>query len=330
VSRRSLDLAVERWPLKKPFAIARGTKTEAVVVVATITDRESGARGRGECVPYARYGETVDGVVAAIDGVRGAIESGAERAEVERQLPPGAARNALDCALWDLEAKASGRRVADLLGMAAPVAVPTAETIAIEPPEAMAAAAAALADRPLLKVKVGADDVLARLRAVRAAAPRPRIVVDANEGWTAELLVALSEPLARLGVTMIEQPLPAGSDDVIAGFRPPLTLCADESCHTEADVVRLADRYQAVNIKLDKAGGLSGALRTATAARRHGLGIMVGCMVATSLAMAPALLLAASADVVDLDGPLWLRRDRDHGLVFDRGWVGPADTTLWG
>jgi L-alanine-DL-glutamate epimerase-like enolase superfamily enzyme len=330
VSRRSLTVAVEHWPLNRPFTIARGTKTEAVVVVATITDPPSGARGRGECVPYPRYGESADGVAAMIEASAPAIEAGADREEVGRLLPAGAARNAIDCALWDLEAKLCGRSAAALAGLPVLDAVITAETIAIDTPAAMAAAAALVADRPLLKVKVGGDGVLERVTAVRAAAPRSRLVVDANEGWSAPLLMALMDPLAALGVEMIEQPLPADGDAAIAGLRPPLVLCADESCHGAGDVAGLADRYQAINVKLDKAGGLTEAMRTVEAARRQGLGLMVGCMVATSLAIAPALLLAATADVVDLDGPLWLARDRSPGLAFDRGWIRPAGPALWG
>ncbi len=330
MSSRSLTVAVEHWPLNRPFTIARGTKTEAIVVVVTITDRPSGARGRGECVPYPRYGETVDGVAAMIEALASAIEAGAEREEVGQRLPAGAARNAVDCALWDLEAKLVGHSVATLAGLSVPDAIVTAETIAIDTPSAMAAAAALLADRPLLKVKVGSDDVLERVKAVRVAAPRSRLVVDANEGWSGSLLMALMDPLAALGVEMVEQPLPADGDAVIAGLRPPLVLCADESCRTAGDVGRIADRYQAINVKLDKAGGLTEALRVADAARRHGLGLMVGCMVSTSLAIAPAVLLAGMADVVDLDGPLWLALDRSPGLTFDRGWIRPASPALWG
>jgi L-alanine-DL-glutamate epimerase-like enolase superfamily enzyme len=328
--KRRLRVGIERWPLARPFAIARGTKREAVIVVAEIVDLEAGARGRGECVPYPRYGETAEGVVAQILAVKDALEAGADRDEINQRLPPGAARNAIDCALWDLAAKRSGRCVRALIGLPPAVAVATAETIVIDEPHAMGAAAARLADRPLLKVKVGDDRVVERIAAVRAAAPRSRLMIDANEGWTAELLLALLEPLAALGVSMIEQPLPAGEDGVLSGLRPPLTLCADESFHVARDVAAMAERYQAVNLKLDKTGGLTQALAAAAAARRSGLSLMVGCMVATSLAIAPALLLADAADVVDLDGPLWLQADRENGLVYRNGWIEPAAPALWG
>lgn len=301
-----------------------------MVVVASIRDLATGRCGRGESVPYGRYGERPETTLAEVEALRPAIEAGADRTEVERLLPAGAARNAIDCALWDLEAKISGRSVAELLGLPAPAPVLTAETIGLGTAEEMAAAGGARADRPLLKVKVGPNNVVECLAAVRQAAPRPRLIIDANEAWSAAQLLALIEPLAALGVSLIEQPLPAGEDRVLAGFRPPLTLCADESCHTAADVARLADRYQAVNVKLDKAGGLTEALRVAAEARQRGLGLMVGCMVSTSLAIAPALLLAANADVVDLDGPLWLREDRQPALHFERGWIAPASRDLWG
>lgn len=325
---RRCTIAVQSWALARPFTIARGTKTDAEVVCVEID--EGGAIGRGECVPYRRYGETTAGVATDIQRMRSAIETGVTRQELQDLLPAGAARNALDCALWDLEAKASGRPVWELAGLAPPVPSITAETIVIDTPEAMAAAAARLADRPLLKIKVDADAVIERVGAVREAAPLARLIVDANEGWTGELMMQVCEPLAALGVEMIEQPLPADADDSIAGFRPSLTVCADESCHTVADLERLADRYQMVNVKLDKAGGLTAALALAAAAREHGLGLMVGCMVATSLAIAPGQLLAAQADFVDLDGPLWLAADRQPGLRFNAGWLYPAEPGLWG
>lgn len=328
MSRRRCTVAVQTWALARAFTIARGTKTAAEVICVEIDD--DGNVGRGECVPYPRYGETAARVAGDIERLRPAIEAGLSRQELQDLLPAGAARNALDCALWDLEAKASGRRVWELAGLAPPAAIVTAETIAIDSPQAMAAAAARLADRPLLKIKVGADAVLERVGAVREAAPLARLIVDANEGWSGELLMAVCEPLAALGVEVIEQPLRAGDDDAIAGFRPELTLCADESCHTVADLIRLADRYQMVNVKLDKAGGLTGAIALVAAAREHGIGLMIGCMVATSLAIAPAQLLAGQADFVDLDGPLWLAADRQPGLRFEAGWLYPAEPALWG
>jgi len=325
---RTLRVSAESWPLRRPFAIARGTKTTAEVVVAEIAC--GGVTGRGECVPYPRYGETATDVVAAIEALASAIADGLDRDTLTETLPPGAARNAVDCALWDLEAKAAGRRAWDLAGLEVPEPTVTAETIGLGTVEDMAADAAALTDRPLLKVKVGCDAVVERLQAVRDAAPAARLVVDANEGWDLEILQAVGDDLAALGVEMIEQPLPAGDGGGLDADACPVPLCADESCHTAADLGRLVGRYRLVNIKLDKTGGLTGALDLARAARAVGFGIMVGCMVGTSLAMAPATLLTGFADVVDLDGPLWLARDRDPGLRFENGTVFPPDAALWG
>ena len=328
MSARRLHVRPEVWPLARPFTISRGTKTAAHVVVAEI--ETDGLVGRGECVPYPRYGETVDGVVQALTEVAGAVNAGLDRDRLATALPPGAARNALDCALWDVDAKASGRRVWDLVGCPAPQPTVTAETIGLDTSEAMAAAAAALADHPLLKIKVSRDDVVARVRAVRDAAPAASLVVDANEGWDGPLLRAVADDLAALGVAMIEQPLPAGADRDLEGFASPVPLCADESCHSIADLAEVRHRYGMVNVKLDKAGGLTAALALADAARAAGLQVMVGCMVATSLAMAPALVLTPGATVVDLDGPLWLTEDRAPGLHFADGRVGPPDAALWG
>jgi len=325
---RTLRVAAESWPLRRPFAIARGTKTTAEVVVAEITD--GSVTGRGECVPYPRYGETPADVAAAIESLAPAVAGGLDSDALADALPAGAARNAVDCALWDLEAKAAGRRAWELVGLAAPEPAVTAETIGLGGIEEMARDAAALAGRPLLKVKVGRDGVVERLCAVRAAAPDARLVVDANEGWDLETLQAVGDDLACLGVEMIEQPLPAGGDGGLDAGACPVPLCADESCHTAADLDRLAGRYRLVNVKPDKTGGLTGALELAHAARNAGFGIMVGCMVGTSLAMAPATLLTGFADVVDLDGPLWLARDRDPGLRFEDGTVFPPDAALWG
>jgi L-alanine-DL-glutamate epimerase-like enolase superfamily enzyme len=325
---RRLGVRAETWPLRAAFTISRGAKWEARVVVAEIDDGT--VLGRGECVPYGRYGETVEAVVAAIEAQAGAVAHGLDRAALGRTMAPGAARNALDCALWDLEAKRAGERAWGLAGLAAPAPAVTAETIGIDTCEAMGAAAARLAGRPLIKVKLGAEDVLGRIRAVRAAAPATRLVVDANEAWSMELLAQVAPGLAGLGVEMIEQPLAAGADQDLAGFDSPVPLCADESCHGAADVGALAGAYALVNIKLDKTGGLSAALELAAAARRAGLGVMVGCMVGTSLAMAPATLLMEGAACVDLDGPLWLKRDRDHGLDFIDGRVHPPGPALWG
>jgi len=325
---RALTVSTERWPLERPFTISRGTKSEAAVVVIEIEDH--GARGRGECVPYPRYGESTATVTQQIEALSAAIAGGLDRNSLQSALPAGAARNAVDCALWDLEAKQRGRRAWDLAGLAPPPPAVTAETIGLDTPAEMAAAARALADRPLLKIKLGADEVVERVRAVREAAPAARLVVDANEGWTAALLQRSCDALAELGVEMIEQPLPAGEDGALAGLSLPIALCADESCHTAADLPALADRYRMVNIKLDKTGGLTEALRLADTARDAGFAIMVGCMVGTSLAMAPATLLAADAQVVDLDGPLWLAKDREPPLRFDNGTIHPPEPALWG
>ncbi len=335
--KRTLRVGAERWPLRRPFTIARGRKIAAEVVVAEIG--EDGLTGRGECVPYARYGESVADVITAIEAFAGAIAGGMGRRELAAALPAGAARNALDCALWDLAAKRAGRRAWELEGLPAPAPALTAETISLDTADAMAAAATAMAPsgpaseptaRPLLKVKVGGEAVLERLEAVRAAAPTARLIIDANEGWTFAMLERLVEPLRGLGVEMIEQPLPAKNDAALARFPSPVTLCADESCHGIGDLDRLAGRYAMVNIKLDKTGGLSEALRLSSAARERGFAVMVGCMVATSLAMAPAMLLTGTAAVVDLDGPLWLVRDRTPPLRFAGGRIHPPAAELWG
>ena len=325
---RRLEIADERWPLASAFVIARGAKTEAHVVVATIRDRA--ATGRGEAVPYARYGENVAGVLDQIEGVREAIEGGADRQALSDLLPPGAARNALDCALWDLQAKQSGAPVWRLAGLAAPGPVETAFTLSLGPPDAMGAAARAAADRPLLKLKIGGADDLSCVEAVRRAAPRPRLILDANEGLDFETLRRLSPDFVRLGVALIEQPLKAGEDAALEGYDSPLLLCADESIHTLAELPACARRYGAVNIKLDKTGGLTEALALKRASEALGLKVMAGCMVATSLAMAPALLIAQGAAVADLDGPLLLSRDRRPGLSIAGSIIAPAEPALWG
>ncbi len=325
---RRLIVRRERWPLRGAFTISRGSRTEAEVVVAEIA--EDGIAGRGECVPYARYGETVDGVVAAIEGQAGAVASGLDWDRLHRALPPGAARNALDCALWDLEAKQSGRPVWQLAGLGAPQPLVTAYTLSLEAPEAMGAAARANRERLLLKIKLGGTDDIARVAAVRAGAPEARLIVDANEAWTPDLLPEYLPAMARLGVALVEQPLPAGRDDALAGIVHPVPVCADESCHTSEDVAALVGRYDVANAKLDKTGGLTEAIRLVDAVRRAGLGVMVGCMVGTSLAMAPAILLGAGAAFVDLDGPLLLAEDRPHGLRYADGRVFPPTPALWG
>ena len=325
---RSLLAIAETFPIAGTFTISRGAKTTAEVVTCTIG--VSGLTGRGECVPYARYGESVAGVLAAIEEMRGTVEDGIGREELARIMPPGAARNAIDCALWDLEAKLSGVPTWQVINTAAPQKLVTAYTLSLGEPEAMRRQAAEHAGRALLKVKVGTADDAARIRAVRAGAPDSAIILDANEGWTAENLAYHFAVCAEARIALVEQPLPAGNDSALREHARPIPVCADESVHRTEDVARLIDRYDAINIKLDKTGGLTEALALREAAKRHGLKIMVGCMVGTSLGMAPAVLLAQGADFVDLDGPLLLARDREPGLHYTGSAVYPPEATLWG
>jgi L-alanine-DL-glutamate epimerase-like enolase superfamily enzyme len=328
MSPLSLSVRIERWPIAGAFTISRGAKTEAVVVVAELSDGRH--HGRGECVPYTRYGETVEGVAAAIEAMGEAIAGGLDRERLQRAMPAGAARNALDCAFWDLAAKRAERPVHELLGLPPPQPLTTAYTISLATPEAMAQATAAAGSRALLKVKLGGAGDGVRIAAVRRAAPHAELIVDANEGWTAEDLAANLAACAQAGVTLIEQPLPAGADDALARIAHPLPICADESVHDSASLVALKGKYDAVNIKLDKTGGLTEALAMARQAEALGFALMAGCMVATSLAMAPAMLLAQRARVVDLDGPLLLTRDRQDGLRYDGSRVHPPTPALWG
>lgn len=321
---RQIDVVAERFRLAETFTIARGSRTEAAVLTVTITD--GALRGRGECVPYARYGETLDSVAAQIAGLPGDVT----RDALQGLLPAGAARNAVDCALWDLEARRAGQRVWQLAGLVPPLPQVTAFTLSLDTPGAMRAAAARHAHRPLLKIKLGTPDDMPRLEAVRAGAPDARLIVDANEGWSAEVYADLAPHLLRLGVALVEQPLPAGADDMLAEIARPLPVCADEACHDRASLPGLHGKYDMVNIKLDKTGGLTEALALRDAARAAGYGVMVGCMVGTSLAMAPAVLVAQGADVVDLDGPLLLAEDRDNPLAFDAAGVHPPEAALWG
>ncbi len=325
-----LSVRIERWPLAGAFTISRGTKTEAVVVVAELSDGTH--RGRGESVPYARYGETPDGIVAAIEAMRPALRNGLSRAALQQAMPPGAARNALDCAYWDVNAKAAGRRVHELAGLVAPAPLVTAYTISLASPSMMAEAAQRATSRPLLKVKLGGGggDDAARIAAVRRAAPRAELIVDANEGWTEDNLQENLGSCAQAGVTLIEQPLPEGNDAALGRVARPIPVCADESVHDRRSLDALVGKYDAVNIKLDKAGGLTEALALAVEAERRGFTIMVGCMVATSLAMAPAMLVAQRARVVDLDGPLLLAKDRAAGLHYDGSLAYPPKPELWG
>jgi len=324
----TLATAVERWPIAGSFGISRGSKTEAVVVVAALSDGKN--RGRGECVPYARYGESVDGVLAQINAMRTQLAGGLDRRGLQGAMPPGAARNALDCAFWDLEAKRSGRPVHELAGLSAPRALTTAYTISLGAPADMAKAAEKSANRALLKVKLGAEGDIARIAAVRSAAPGATLIVDANEGWSEHNITANLEACAKAGVALIEQPLPEGQDEVLAGMQRPIPVCADESVHDRPSLAGLAGKYDAVNIKLDKAGGLTEALAVAAESQRQNFAIMVGCMVATSLAMAPAMLIAQAARFVDLDGPLLLSKDRAGGLLYVDSLIYPPSRSLWG
>jgi L-Ala-D/L-Glu epimerase len=323
----SLDTFLERWPIAGSFTIARGAKREAIVIVAQIGDG-GGICGRGECVPYARYGETIDSVRETIKGYSAPLN----RACLLQHMPAGAARNAIDCALWDHEAKCAGIPAATLAGLPPPRPLTTAYTISLDKPETMALKASAAAARglPLLKLKLGGAGDRERMRLVRSACPTARLIGDANEAWTPRMLPELLAVASETGMELIEQPLPAAADGALASVAHPVPICADESLHTREGLADLAGRYEAVNIKLDKAGGLTAALDLSIHARAMGFKIMVGCMVATSLSMAPALLVAQTADWVDLDGPLLLAKDRAERLRYDGATVYPPDTRLWG
>ncbi len=323
-----LDVRRESWPIRGSFAISRGSRTATEVVVVDLT--RDGHTGRGECVPYPRYGETVEGVIADIESLRVRLGAGLGREGLQTALPAGAARNAVDCAFWDLEAKRTGKRAFTLAGLSAPKPLTTAYTLSLDAPDIMGRAAAENAHRPLLKLKVTGEGDLERVRAVRANAPKSRLVVDANEAWTPELFTRFVPELAGLGVAMIEQPLPAKEDTPLASLKRAIPVCADESCHDASTIAALVGRYDMINIKLDKTGGLTEALKLRRAAEAKGFGVMVGCMIATSLSMAPAVLVAQGAAVVDLDGPLLLARDRDAGLRYDGSTVHPSDAALWG
>ncbi|MBC7153507.1 MAG: dipeptide epimerase [Rhodobacteraceae bacterium] len=314
----------ESFALAESFTISRGSRDTAQVITVTLSD--AGHSGRGEAVPYARYGETPASVLAQI----AALPAAFDRRALQSLLPPGAARNAVDCALWDWQAKQAGRRVWDLAGLPAPKPRITAFTLSLDTPENMRAAAARHAHRPLLKIKLGTPEDMPRIEAVRAGAPKSRLIVDANEGWCADVYADLAPHLVRLGVALVEQPLPAGDDGMLAEIARPLPVCADESCHDRASLSALAGKYDMVNIKLDKTGGLTEALALRQAALAAGFGVMVGCMVGTSLAMAPAVLLAQDAAITDLDGPLLLARDRDFPLHYDGEGVHPPLPALWG
>ncbi|MGF1456198.1 MAG: N-acetyl-D-Glu racemase DgcA [Alphaproteobacteria bacterium] len=323
-----LDIAIEAWPIEGQFKISRGAKTQADVIVAQVTDGLTS--GRGECVPYGRYGESIEGVADSLEDMADAVSQGLTRTELQTAMPPGAARNALDCAFWDLEAKKAGKPVWTLADLPAPGPVETAFTISLDSPEAMATKAKAAAGRQLLKLKLGDAGDEDRVAAVRDAAPDATLIVDANEAWTLQTLKDLGPAMARLGVKLIEQPLPSGHDAGLAQIDCPVPICADESFHDRESLSALRERYQAVNLKLDKTGGLTEAILAMEEIRRSGMALFVGCMVGTSLAMAPAYLLAGAAEFVDLDGPLLLARDREPGLAYDGSILRPGPAGLWG
>ena len=323
-----LDIRAERLALRAPFRISRGVKTHADVVVADLRDGE--AVGHGECVPYLRYGETPASVAAELARAGARLAAGKPIEAVLAALPAGAARNALDCAHWDLTARQGRGSAAERLGRPVPGPIPTAVTISLDTPDAMRAAAQAVADAPLLKVKLDADNPAAQLRSVSQGAPDARLILDPNEGWTLAILAAMAGPIQLANVAMVEQPLPAEADAALHGLDYPAPLCADESAHTVADLERIADRYQMVNVKLDKAGGLTGALAMVERAHALGLGVLAGCMVCSSLSIAPAMWVGALADAADLDGPWWLAEDRAGGARVERGVLLPPRAGFWG
>lgn len=326
--RRQLTVRHERFALSRPFRISRGVKTAADVM--TVVLRDGAAEGRGEGVPYPRYGESVAGVLAEVEAVKALYEAGASAGELLGAMPPGAARNAVDGALWDLAAKAGDTSVAALLGLPEPGRIATALTVVIDTPAAMGEAAAAIAAAPLIKVKVDANDPASAVRAVRRAAPAAELIVDPNESWDEGVLRAAMPMLLECRVAVLEQPVPAGEDDWLQGFRSPVPICADEAIHTIAELDTVAARYDAVNVKLDKAGGLTAGLELAQAVRARGMKLMSGCMVCSSLGIAPALHIAQMADWADLDGPLWLAEDRDGGISAQDGWLTPPERGFWG
>jgi L-Ala-D/L-Glu epimerase len=322
-----IEAREEVWPLKEVFRISRGSRSETRVVVVTVTDGQHA--GRGEAVPIRRYAQTTDSVLAQIESIKN--KRNLDRPRLQTLLPPGVARNALDCALWDLEAKISGKRVWELANIPIVPKLETSFTISLDTPEKMAAAAKANANAPILKLKLNGDDLdLARVQGVREAAPAARLLIDANESWSPSHYREIIPALKRLRVELIEQPFPADADDVLETLDHPIPVCADESCHTSADLPRLTNRYEVVNIKLDKTGGLTEALLLTKRARESGFKLLIGCMVCTSLGIATARLLASTADYVDLDGPLLLARDRDHGLAYENGRIGIPPRELWG
>ena len=328
---RTIQVHDETFPIAGSFTISRGSRTEIQVMVAEISDGVH--RGRGECVPYSHYGESMASVRRQIESMAALITDGGSRTDLNLALDAGAARNALDCALFDLEAKATGQRVwdlPDLADLAPPPDLLTAYTLSLGSPEGMAKAAQKAKDRPLLKLKLGGEGDLERVRAVHQAAPNARLIVDANEAWEPDMVVPFSTALAELAVELIEQPLPSSRDQMLSDCPHPVPVCADESCHVSADLDALAGRYDLVNVKLDKSGGLTEGLLLTREAKRRGFGVMVGCMLGTSLAMAPAMLLASMANYVDLDGPLLLAKDRGAALVYRNSYVAAPTAELWG
>jgi len=322
-----LDAQEQSWPLDKPFRIARGTRTEARVVVVTVTNGH--CTGWGEATPIARYGQSAASVLTQIESIKS--KKSLDRQQIQELLPAGAARNALDCALWDLEAKISGKRAWELANMPIVPEVETSFTISLDAPAAMAEAARANANAPILKLKLSGDNLdLSRVEAVREAAPVARLLIDANESWSPSHYREIVPALKGLGVELIEQPFPSEADEVLETLDHPVPVCADESCHTSADLPRLTNRYEALNVKLDKTGGLTEALRLSERAREDGFKLLIGCMVCTSLGIAPARLLASTADYVDLDGPLLLAGDRHHGLSYQNGKIEIPSRELWG
>ena len=325
---RSLQVVEETFPIAGSFTISRGSRTEIPVISVTIIEGEY--MGSGECVPYAHYGESLPSVRRQIENISALIEDGGDRADLNTAMAAGAARNAIDCALLDLEAKQTGRRAWEILDLLPPSELVTAYTLSLGSAETMGAAAQEACERELLKLKLGGEGDVERVRAVREGAPNSRLIVDANEAWSQDMVQPFSEAFAEMGVELIEQPLPSGHDELLAAIPHPVPICADESCHVSSDLDNLTGRYELVNIKLDKTGGLTEALNLARAARAKGFDIMVGCMLGTSLAMAPAILVATLADFVDLDGPLLLSKDRDEPLVYRNSHVMPPEPELWG
>ncbi len=329
---REISFTRQSWPIKGLFAISRGSRTEAIVIVCEIADRDNAGNlviGRGECVPYAHYGESVDGVLDQLNSVSTVLSNGLSRTELQSLLPAGSARNAVDCALWDLEAKQTSTSVASEICNTVPIPLETAYTISIDTPDAMAEACKQAA-RPLLKVKVGGKNDTERIKAIANAVPESRIILDANEGWREDNITENLEAAARAGIALIEQPLPAGQDEMLRNLPHHVPICADESAHVAADLISLVGLYDVINIKLDKTGGLTEAIKMRDTALDLGFGLMIGCMVSTSLSMAPTVLLAQGAEFVDLDGPLLLEKDCPNGLIYEGSMVHPPTRELWG